>query len=149
MKTVRQLFNDYVYSNTKIKIKKIDKLCIKLDVSSEDFWKYYISQKGNFSETEFLTNLLSYFYYFLNISIDKLLKENNIVSNFCIDYTSKPNLSIIDYDSFYNNVIKADTKIKQKLMENKIFNYLIKKTKIDFFTKKEIRKLKLDKIKQI
>jgi hypothetical protein len=149
-KTVRELFNQFVYNKTDEDIKIIDKLCIELEVDQKGFWNYYITNLDHFSETEFLTEMLTEFYYYIGELNYDFLSSMNIEVDKFIFYLKYGKITIdkSEYDlnwlQFKKNVLGAKLSIRIKLMENKVFSLYMKETDTDMFTKRELRKIKID-----
>ena len=152
--SLRNLFDDYVYNKTSQDIKKIDKLCIKLNIEPNDFWYFYLKQKEDFSEIDFLTSMLTYFYYFLDDKVNKIFESQGIKMSYFFFYNEEDNVSIGDNGSernkaiveFKEKIIDADFDVKKKLIKNKVFSHLLKKTNTNIFTDKQVRALKLENI---
>lgn len=153
-KSLKSLFNDYVYNKTQKNIDKIDNLCFQLGVEPSDFWYYYLNNNDNFSETDFLTELLTYFYYYLSSQVENLFKENNIDIKWFWFHTVGGKVYLGDgnehecLEEFEEKIVNADFSVKKKLMQNKIFAHLIKKAKINILTDKQTRALKLENISE-
>jgi len=149
-KSLKNLFSDYIFIKTHKQIDKIDSLCFQLDVEPSDFWYYYLQHKSEFSETEFLTELLTYFHWFLDSKMEILFKSVGIKMGDFWFHAEGDKIQLGDNSSglleFKEKIIDADFKTKKKLMENKIFAYFMKKTKTNIFSKKQIRALKLENI---
>jgi len=151
-KSFKSLFNDYVFNKTNKNIDKIDNLCLELGVEPSNFWYYYLNSNDGFSETEFLTELLTYFYYYLSSEVDKLFKENDIKIEWFWFHTVGDKVYLGDgrepecLIEFEEKIVNADFSVKKKLIQNKIFSHLIKKSKTNIFSKKQIRALKLENI---
>ncbi len=145
--TLRKLFDDYVYNKTRRDIKKIDKLCVELDIEPNDFWYYYLKSKGNFSEVDFLTEMLTHFHYYLDTLLITFLKLNGIdFKNFYFSIEEN-NIKISQKNiEFTNLILNSDISLKKHLMENKIFAYFMKRGNVQIFTSKEIRALKLENL---
>lgn len=129
-KSLKSLFNDYIVNKTLKNINKIDNLCLELGVKPSDFWSYYLN--NNISETEFLSELLTYFYYYLSSEVEKLFKDNNIKMECFWFHTIEDEVYLGDGESleeFEEKIINADFSVKKKLMKNKIFSHLIKNQK--------------------
>jgi len=145
--TLRNLFNEFIYNKTSQDINEIDILCNELNIKPNDFWFFYLKHIDDFSETQFLTELISYFHWYLTIKLEETLLKYNIKFNYFY-FSTEDNYIYLSggdkgYEEFKNKIINANFKIKQKLMKNKIFKYFMNKTKTKIFTKKQIRTLKL------
>ena len=149
-KSLRMLFDDYVYKKTKKDIRKVDKLCAEFNIQPSDFWYYYLKSEGDFFETDFLTNILTYFYYYLDSETDKLFENLNIEMNYFFFYSEEDMVSLGDnkegIKEFHEKIVDADFSVKKKLINNKIFSHLMKKSKINIFTVKQTRVLKLENL---
>ena len=148
--TLRKLFDDYVYNKTRQDIIKIDKLCIELDIEPNDFWYFYLKNKNDFSGVDFISSILTYFYYFLDNRVNKVFENQGIKMHCFFFYTEENNVFLGNSSEglveFKEKIVDADFDVKKKLVENKIFSHLLKKSKTNIFTKKQIRVLKLENL---
>jgi len=152
--TLRKLFDDYVYNKTRKDIKKIDKLCVELDIEPNDFWYYFLKNKGDFSEVDFLTKMLDYFHYYLGNLLDMLYEKNNIeMEHFYFEmfddgifFCDGKDENYHSYREFLEKIVNADISLRKKLMNNKVFEYFMTETETKIFTDKEVRMLKLENI---
>jgi 5-methylcytosine-specific restriction endonuclease McrA len=151
-KSVKDLFNLFVYNKTKDNIKLIDQLCLELKVDPQDFWSFYLKSLGDFSETDFLTEMLTYFHWYLESTFEKLYDSVGIKMDTFFFNAEDDKIYFNTYDNakgrveFTEKVMEAEFDTKKKLMSNKIFAYFMKKTNLNIFTSKQIRALKLEKI---
>lgn len=143
METFEELFENFKNKKTKKQIKKIDKLNKKLEVSPEEFWEYFKKNFDCFSGLDFLDGILTYFYYFLSEKVEEQFEDLNIkFKEFFFD-VSDNGIYMYKYDEFDEVISKLDLDTKEKLIENKIFAFFMKKTKTEIFNKKEKRGIKI------
>lgn len=143
METFEELFNNFINKKTKKQIKKIDKLNKKLGVSPGEFWAYFKRNFDYFAGVDFLDSILTYFYYFLSEKIDRLFEDLNITfKDFYFD-VSEDGIYILNNEEFDEVISELDLDTKEKLIEDKIFAFFMKKTKTEIFNKKEKRAIKI------
>jgi len=155
MKTFKETFEEWMNKKVDNQLSEIDKIATELDFDTKKWFEFYRRRNGDYSGTEFLENLLSDFTFHISREFQKILcqyvtpKWYNIYNEpylgFCIDYES---------GNFFLN--KGDKKIlkklfkqltieqKQELSKNKLFSYILDKTKAKLISKREVRFLKLN-----
>lgn len=157
METFKEVFDNYILKQTNKDITIISDLCIKFDINPNDFLKNYIkTNSGTGTGTDFFTELLETFIFYLEKQIDKELlkyvkyhginiyKEPYLSINYELKYSTKKGFKIKDKKNLEKFIINNLTvSQKQELLKNKLFSHIILQTNLKIYSNKDIRFLKL------
>jgi len=177
MKKFSDVFNDWIIEKTHTQIEIIEELSIKFNIDSKEWFDSYLKNKGDFSGTDILNNMLEYFAAFISKKIEfalckyldhSVIREkyfyNELESNcdiyaslgdnkeplmcFYIDLYGPGNYFRFHYlEEFQNLYNQLKTDQKVELQKDIIFKTVLEESKTPFFNKKDERFLKLKKIK--
>lgn len=159
------VFNDWIFDKINFQIEAIDKICDELDYDPLIWFRtQYIGRDcKDYTDTEFIKEMLSGFVWHLSQEFDKVLlkylppsgyniyKEPYLSLNMDLTYNLKKGFYIRNKKGKKNfrNLIKILTiDQRQELMTDELFSYIVNKTKLKIFSKKEIRYLKLKKLNE-
>ena len=162
MKNFRETFDKWISSKVDFQIAEIDKIAVNLDIDVEKWFKseILIRNSGDYSGTDILNYLLSHFTFYISREFEILLckyvtpKGYNIYHEpylgFNIDYDEKIGFFLRKKDKKKIKKIFNELNInkKQELLKNNLFSYMVNKTNMEIFSKKEIRLLKLKNINE-
>lgn len=157
----REYFNSWVNNKVDYQLDAIDKICVDVNIYPNQWFSKFLSRTANdCSGVDFLNDMLSDFIWYLSREFQKPLLQYIKPEGYNI--YNEPYLSIslhLKYDLSKGLYIKKNRRKKfqkfckvltltqkEDLMNDKLFSYIISETNIKFFTKKEMRTLKLKKI---
>ena len=161
MEKFRDIINNWFGKKLDEQIDIIDKICLELDIDSSEWFKSYISRTSHdFTGLDFFNEMLSSFLFYVSNKFDEPIKKFLPIKSYNIykepTYGILTELSYSRKKGFYfSNQEKKELKeilkkftlaIKQELMQNKIFSYVIHQTNFKIYSKNEIRILKLKKL---
>lgn len=150
MEKLKNIFYNYISTKSDKQIKQVDKLCVKLDVDVNKFWKFYLKHISEFNGSEMLTSILTYFHWFLDEHATEIFKTVGITfDTFWFEAEDDKILVFHEHGSaeeFDKKVNHIDLSVKRKLLNDKVMLYLFKKSGIDILNEKEKRQLKLEKL---
>jgi len=165
METFRNVFDSWISKKTNKQIKEIDKICLKLNIDPTEWFNEYTSSRslGEYVGIDFLKEMLSSFIFYVSKKFDEPIKKLLPIKGYNIYkepiYGVLTELSYDHKDGFYftksekmelKELLKTFTiEQKEELMEDRIFSHIILQTKFKLFSKREIRALKLKKIKKL
>lgn len=150
--SLEEIFNFHYGEKLKSDIEKIDNLCKKFNLNPEDFWQYYRTHIGDCSGADFIQDMLEFFYFHLETTINKITKPEGL-NIFGWFYFQNENIVLSeDGENEFENLIKLPYKTKKKFMENELFKYFIDAVidtveYDDIFSASEKRRMKLEKLK--
>jgi len=158
MKKFRNVFDAWLGKKVDEQIAAIDEICSDLNINPKDWFNNkYINRKiGDCVGDDILTDLLQDFLFYLGKRFDSTMykfltpRGKNIYNEPIYDIFSEIFYSKNKF--YFNKDDKKDLKKilktfsisqKEELMQDNVFSYIINKTKIKIFSKKEIRYLKI------
>ena len=168
MKKFETVFKTWIEKNTNSQIKAIDKISSETGIDTEDWFfnNFLRLQTGDFSGTDFLEVLLENYLCNFTHKFEKIVGEylESTGTSFygepiydidiTLDYDYKKNCVVIDEQ--YGNRSDVEKTIKSisldnkiRLTKNKIFTYVINETKLNIFSEKEARILKLNQLNEL
>jgi hypothetical protein len=168
MKNFENYFNSWINDKVKKQLEAIDIIANEVDIDAKDWFKnkFMKRQINNYACDEFLDVILDNFLCHLSNKFDSLFENYLPVSykNIYEEYSYGTYMSLvynietagvqIDFDYEEEDEIKEIEELirsisvdgKVELMKNKLFSYIINQTKLEIFSKKDIRYLKLKKL---
>lgn len=163
MENFKKLFYDWTGKKVDHQIACIDKICSELNISPNNWFSVYLSRNAkDYSGADFLSEMFSDFIWFVGKEFQKpLLKyikpegysiynEPYLALSLNLKYNLQSGFSVKKKNKKkfvkFCSVLTLDQ--KQDLMTDKLFSYIINQTNLNFFSKKELRALKLKKINE-
>lgn len=163
MKDFNKIFKDWIDSKLSNQIESIDKISKQLEIDPEKWFKtqYLRRSVDHYSGTDFLNVMLDNFLFYVRLEFEKELLKYVKPKGYNI--YNEPYLSL-EWDILYSEnkglylkknsrknfrkFIKSLTlEQREELMKNNFFNNVITKTNLKIFNIKELRYLKLKKLK--
>jgi len=172
MEKFQNIFNDFINQQIGNQIQIIDKICEDLSVNGVEidsrlwFNKYLKRNCPDYSGTEFLYEMLNNFIFYISKEFEKPLYKFFPPKGYSIykepylsldlEFKYKLNSEFIgefflkkESKKEFKNMMKMITLTQKiELMENKLFSYIVHQTNLKFFSKKDIRVLKLKSINE-
>ena len=168
MKSFETTFNKWINNKIGSQIKIINKISIETDVDAEIWFNQnFLSRNvSDYSGTEFLDEMLEDYLCYIgqefNKKVGKYLKSTgtNIYNKpifdlyITLEYNFKNNYIFINEKygcrEDIENIIKSiSLNDRNDLMKDKLFSYVVNKTKLNIFSDKDIRALKLKQLNEI
>lgn len=168
MKKFETVFNNWMSKKVKHQLEIIDKISNDSGVDSDTwFFKNYLRrQVEDFTGTEFLSVLLENYLCYLSSEFDKIVgvylksDNKNVYGEPIFDIYMTLEYSYDRNEIFINEefgeridiekIIKSiSLDNRYQLTKNKLFTYIINETKLNIFSDKEIRALKLKCLDEI
>ncbi len=156
MKNFKALFNDWLNNEIGDQVNIIDNICKEIDYDPSIWFNKYLSRNSKDYGKDFIKEMLNEFVWFLNNEFGNCLLKYLEPSGYNIydePYISL-NMELIYNIKGFNINNKGKRKFRklikslsfnkrQELMKDKLFSFIVYKTKLKIFSKKEIRYLKL------
>ena len=165
MENFENYFNSWINDRVEKQLKAIDIIANETDIDSKDWFEnnFMKRQINDHSGDDFLYVILENFLCHLSNRFDKLFEdylpvsyknlygESSYGTYMALVYNPKTDGVQIDFDCEEENEIKEIEELicsisvegKIELMKNKLFSYIINQTKLEIFSKNDIRYLKL------
>jgi hypothetical protein len=163
MENFKDFFNNWIGQKVNYQLESIDKICNKLDINAEEWFKSFLERRmRDYSGSQFLDDLHSDFIYFIQMEFEKVLlkyvpasgkniyQEPYIALEMTLKYAEVNDIFYIKekgMENFRQLMLTLTLGQKEDLMENRLFSQIVNQTKLEIFSKKEIRLLKLKKLK--
>ena len=168
MKSFETIFNNWISSKVEFQLKIIDNIASETGVDPEKWFieNFLRRQLGDYTEDDFLNVLLQEYISYLSNEFDKIIgvylesDKHNIYGEPIYDI-----YITLEYDFDNNNIFineeygervniekviqSVSLNNRSVLMKNKLFSYIINKTNLNIFSKKDIRALKLKQLNEI
>jgi hypothetical protein len=168
MKSFETIFNNWISSKVEFQLKIIDNIASETGVDPEKWFigNFLRQQLGDYTEDNFLNVLLQEYISYLSNEFDKIIgvylesDKHNIYGEPIYDI-----YITLEYDFDNNNIFineeygervniekviqSVSLNNRSVLMKNKLFSYIINKTNLNIFSKKDIRALKLKQLNEI
>lgn len=163
MENFKKLFYDWTAKKVDYQLECIDKICFELDISADEWFKKFLNRNAkDYSGSEFLDEMLSDFVWHINREFQKpllkyikpegynIFKEPYLAISVNLKYNLKNGFRIKKKNKkkFIKFCSVLTLNQKQDLMTDKLFSYIINQTNLNFYSKKELRALKLQKINE-
>lgn len=152
MKTFKEIFDDKYLISLNADIQIIDEYCLKFDINPKSFFDYFNSQRGDFTGDSFFVDILEYFLFYIHLQFDKLLKPFNVDSFGWFEGCTDEGCTEISLSEIGENelhfLLALPYDNRKELFKNDIFKFFIEKAQIKLFTDNEIRRMKLEKLKE-
>ena len=161
MEKFNNIFDKWIEDTCRNQVDAITKICDELEIDPTNWFKNdYLSYRtlGDFSGYDIINQMLDQFVFHIYKEFEKPLFK--YVKPHGLNIYKKPYLALdlnLRYDDgFYFTNKKKVRKLgktltleqKEDLMTDKLFSYIINKTNSEFFSRKEIRMLKLRKLNE-
>jgi len=168
MKSFETIFNNWISSKVEFQLKIIDNIASETGVDPEKWFieNFLRRHIGDYTEDDFLNVLLQEYIGYLSNEFDKIVgvylesDKHNMYGEPIYDI-----YITLEYDFDNNNIFineeygervdiekviqSVSLNNRSVLMKNKLFSYIINKTNLNIFSKKDIRALKLKQLNEI
>jgi len=163
MENFKNVFYGWVTNKVDYQVNCIDKICNDLDISANEWFSKYLNRNAkDYSGADFLSEMLSDFIWHISREFQKpllkyiepegynIFKEPYLAITLNLKYDLNDGFSIKKKNKkkFVKFCSVLTVTQKQDLMTNKLFSHIINQTNLNFFSKKELRALKIKKINE-
>lgn len=158
-------FKNWLINKVDYQLEIIDKICAELDIDAKEWFILFKKRNlGDYTGDQFLGELSESFIFYINGEFEKSLlkylppkgysiyKTPYLSLELTIKYDLKTGFYIrqtSDHREFYNLIKKLTLDQKEDLMTNKIFSHIVNQTKLEIFSKRDIRYLKIKHLNEI
>lgn len=161
MEKFKDIFKNWINEKVDYQLDTIDKISSELDIDANTWFKTQFHRNcGDYSGPGFLDEMLPDFIYYVQTEFEKFLLKylppdgKNMYSepylniNFDLEYkNSKFYINKKGQRNFKEKIKPLKLNQKLELMENKLFSHIVTQTNLNFYSKTNIRVLKLMKLK--
>lgn len=158
-KCFKDLFNSWITINTNSQLETIDEICKLLDIKADDWFSNYF-HRNDFTGDSFLHELRSDFVFYISGEFEKQLlkyiepsgyniyKHPYLSVDLDLDYNKEIGFFVCSDEGFNKYVKKLTLNQKIDLMQNKLFSTIVIQTKLEIYSKNDIRALKLKSLNE-